>query len=287
MPERRSAVLLSLSRDDERRAVERALARTGMVVRPGEVREEVLNDEDWDVVVVDERRLDPDRLARWRYRDRLRGPAVVAVTDPDPYRETAWLEAGADDVLVRPLREPAFGARISAILRRRQRERELRRHALRDPLTGLANRALIQDRLAAEIASARRHGGPLSLALLDLDGFKAINDRLGHPEGDRLLARVGECLRRQVRADDLAGRYGGDEFLVLMPRTALRAAHRPVSRLVRTISELHPAVTCSAGLAALEPGIDADELVRRADRALYVAKRRGGNQVVAWTGDAG
>jgi diguanylate cyclase (GGDEF)-like protein len=173
----------------------------------------------------------------------------------------------------------------------RQRLLELlRAQALTDSLTGLANRRAFDDRLSTELSRARRQGDPIVLALLDIDRFKELNDRHGHPEGDRALTRVAKVVRDGVRAEDHVARLAGDEFAVVLPATDEAEAEEVISRVVDAIAEDEVlrtlGATVSAGLAQADlgdgarreaaAGVDADALYRRADAALYAAKRRAG-----------
>ncbi len=159
---------------------------------------------------------------------------------------------------------------------------ELRSMAATDPLTGLANHRHIHERLAQELARAARHGQPLAVAMLDLNDFKSYNDTHGHQAGDQLLRAVAQALRAETRATDIVGRYGGDEFLLVLPDTATPEA---VALLDRIRARLHAAstpptpagtvrVTTGVGLAFYPTdAITAHELVARADAALYADKR--------------
>jgi diguanylate cyclase (GGDEF)-like protein/PAS domain S-box-containing protein len=166
---------------------------------------------------------------------------------------------------------------------RRQLEDQLRHQAFHDVLTGLANRALLRDRLDHALSAANRHGRHLAVLFLDLDDFKAINDSLGHSAGDELLAAVGHRLRQGLRAGDTAARIGGDEFAILLEETAGAEDARDVARRMLDAlrapfklgeRELH--VQASVGVALRSRQSDtADDLLRDADVAMYVAKRRG------------
>lgn len=158
----------------------------------------------------------------------------------------------------------------------------LRAAAMTDGLTGLLNRSAIEERLEAEISRGIRHRVRTSVVLIDLDRFKHINDSLGHAAGDRYLVQVGELLRRQMRALDVAGRLGGDEFLVILPLTALEEAMVFVDRVRGALREFlgrHPEfgqATFSAGLAeAPRDGHHGASLLAAADAALYRAKGAG------------
>lgn len=149
-----------------------------------------------------------------------------------------------------------------------------------DPLTGLNNRRAIDERIGEEIARAKRYGHPLAVLMIDLDDFKSINDRYGHVAGDDTLHDVAGAITRSVRSIDIAGRYGGEEFLVILPETAMVGAAAVAERIRATIEQLGR-TTASAGVAELfDEDTAAAELIERADTALYKAKRSGKNRVV-------
>ncbi len=167
---------------------------------------------------------------------------------------------------------------------------ESQRLAATDPLTGLMNRRAFSDALAVELARSERRPRPLTLLLLDVDHFKMINDGRGHASGDRVLAALGKLLRKtQVRAGDLAARWGGEEFVVAYFDTPLEGAMTASERLRTAIAALQVVddlgapftVTASIGLAELRPGERAEALVGRADRAMYASKAGGRNRVTA------
>ena len=157
--------------------------------------------------------------------------------------------------------------------------------AAQDPLTGLANRRQIDLELEAAVAHARRHRLPLCVAVVDVDHFKAVNDRHGHAVGDEVLRRLAHCLASALRAGDHLGRFGGEEFLLVLPATPLAQAGLMAERLraqveaLRPLPAADPAVTASFGLAGLGDGEHLSDLLRRADRALYRAKDAGRNRV--------
>jgi diguanylate cyclase (GGDEF)-like protein len=161
----------------------------------------------------------------------------------------------------------------------------LRLAASTDPLTGLANRTVLFDRLSLEIARARRHAHSVALGILDLDAFKDFNDRYGHVAGDRLLVAAGRALTDSIRDTDLAARFGGDEFVILMPLSDPEAARAAAERIRRAVHEEAAAtnLTVSIGVASTRgEQASLEELMARADQALYEAKRRGRDRVSAF-----
>jgi diguanylate cyclase (GGDEF)-like protein len=169
--------------------------------------------------------------------------------------------------------------------------RRIERSATTDSLTGLYNRRHFHNTLRFEISRCRRYGLALSLLLLDLDGFKQVNDEHGHPLGDVVLQRVGRTLRRALRDSDVACRFGGEEFAVVLPETSREGALALGERIRRRIE--HDSVptadggragtTVSGGIASLpDDGRDADTLLAHADEALYAAKHAGKNRVLLY-----
>jgi diguanylate cyclase (GGDEF)-like protein len=148
-----------------------------------------------------------------------------------------------------------------------------------DSLTGLANRRAVEERLAAEVDRSRRTGRPMALLLADVDDLKVINDRYGHPAGDGLLRALASRLQRAVRRTDTAGRWGGDEFVVICPDTGPEAAERVASKLILLTNEapvalplLNLRISVSVGWSVLGAGDDEASLLAAADEALYRAK---------------
>ena len=158
----------------------------------------------------------------------------------------------------------------------------------KDPLTGLGNRGATLAELQSRFELSRRHGRPISVVMCDLDNFKQINDQHGHGAGDIVLAGFGERVRQNLRGTDLAGRIGGEEFLLVLPETEVEGAQLLAERLRTSLSDtphLLPKgpiqVTCSLGVAQwIQEDRDAGALLGRADEALYAAKHQGRNKVV-------
>jgi diguanylate cyclase (GGDEF)-like protein len=170
-----------------------------------------------------------------------------------------------------------------------QRAKRLRLMVGVDHLTGLSQRAPFVERIDEELARARRQGAPLSVAILDIDSFKAFNDAFGHPAGDRALRLVGTRLRGSVRKSDLVARFGGEEFVVAFPETEVEQARLRVEHIRTELAQVNiqvgreqRQVTISAGVGSWPADGDTFEAVlARADARLFEAKRRGKNQVVA------
>jgi diguanylate cyclase (GGDEF)-like protein len=157
-----------------------------------------------------------------------------------------------------------------------------------DFLTGLTNRRSMMEALHSELGRARRSGEPLALLLCDVDRFKAINDTYGHAVGDEVLKTLAQVLRASLRGYDVCARWGGEEFLVLLPRTGLQGAREAAEKLRKGASggEVRSGghllrVTLSVGLAEMGPEESLDSLIHRADSAMYEAKRKGGDRVEA------
>jgi diguanylate cyclase (GGDEF)-like protein len=166
--------------------------------------------------------------------------------------------------------------------------------AQQDALTGLYNRRHLEDRLASELAAAHRHGRPLALLLVDVDHFKAVNDRCGHLAGDEALRHVSAALRASVRKEDVLARFGGEEFVVVARETGLDGGKALAERIRRAVERTRFAaegqelgvtvsvgVTVALGIGPFVPGTSDRELLAAADRALYAAKEAGRNRVVA------
>ena len=180
-------------------------------------------------------------------------------------------------------------AQIQDISDRKRVEEQLRELAARDELTELFNRRRFEEELVRANDFAARYRRPSVLLVIDVDGFKAVNDAHGHAAGDDVLRRIARILEQRLRRTDIVARVGGDEFAALLPETDLhRGRHvgaAVVAAVGRAMAEGEPAVTVSAGLTVLEGGGDTVETVlRNADNAMYDAKREGGNRLRIHTG---
>lgn len=172
---------------------------------------------------------------------------------------------------------------LGSVLTRNELVHSLTYQAVHDQLTGLYNRHKIESFMNQEIARCARYGSTFSLIIFDLDHFKSINDRFGHNEGDSVLVEVASLLKASTRESEIAGRWGGEEFLVIMPETALDSALLVAERLRASVAShrftIPDRVTISVGVASFLPGDTPHELIQRADAALYSAKEAGRNCV--------
>jgi diguanylate cyclase (GGDEF)-like protein len=208
-----------------------------------------------------------------------------------PERIAALLDQARELLVLRNLREIQEAARARKDADEfEHRARRLAEEARRDPLTGVYNRSQLETVLDQEFETSTRHGWPLSIAFVDLDDFKKINDGWGHLVGDQVLRTFASTLLKHLRSSDIVARYGGEEFLVVLPGTDERAALGVMRRILAEIGKIPMAsingqplhITFSAGLAtqgALEQFANIDHLLKAADEALYGAKRNGRNRV--------
>ena len=176
-----------------------------------------------------------------------------------------------------------FVSQVQDITARKAAEAALAHQATHDDLTELWNRRRMDEELERAVTQARRYGSDAALLLIDLDGFKAINDRLGHAAGDAFLHAVGAALREALRESDSCARLGGDEFAVLLPHSDERRARQAGERIIAGINALRAgdaSASASVGVALLRADDDADAWMRAADAALYEAKAAGGRRVI-------
>lgn len=201
-----------------------------------------------------------------------------------------YLSSADDEFLDRLDLAETAAEQLSMALSNLDLQERLRIQSIREPLTGLFNRRYLEESLSRELARCERRGLPLSLMMLDLDHFKTFNDLHGHVGGDALLAGFGQLLQLHSRHEDIACRYGGEEFTLIMPEADLQAACERAEAIrvaveamrIRHLGQELPPVTVSIGVASFPlNGRDGDSLLRSADKALYRAKREGRNQVVS------
>jgi diguanylate cyclase (GGDEF)-like protein len=215
---------------------------------------------------------------------------LTGAADEDAARMT--MEAGADDLLAKPLDAAQLERKLIAAERVTAMHRRMHSDARHDVLTGLGNRLRLGEDLEVLCGRVARYGHVYCIALFDIDNFKGYNDGAGHVSGDDVLRSVAESLQREIRSGDAVYRYGGEEFLVLLPEQTIESAVLAAERLRAAVEELalaHPAggvVTVSAGVAGLDdPTCDSARVFELADKALYRAKHGGRNRVEVY-GDA-
>jgi diguanylate cyclase (GGDEF)-like protein len=299
---REVSILLREGEGDEERFVVRTAVGfrsrdsvVGRSIRRGEGLAGVVAERREPIIVADVR-TDPQYLSFWGAAPREGGFAAFPILGRTEMRGLLAMTRPAD----RPFSElevaflRAITDTLALAIRRAQLLDELRELSTHDELTGLANRRLLGDRLGREIGRARRFGHPLSVLAVDIDHFKMLNDRCGHPTGDEALVKVARVMERSLRSLDTVARIGGEEFVVILSRAASRDAARLAETLRENIAgrpmpggdgQPGGSLTVSVGVAELLPSDDAGSLLSRADEALYAAKQAGRNRVHVHAGD--
>jgi two-component system cell cycle response regulator len=228
--------------------------------------------------------------------DTRQASILVLIEDNQTEQLVTALDIGVNDYLMKPIDRNELLARSLTQIRRKRYQDRLRENyqmsmamAVTDVLTGLHNRRYMESHLGNLVRRAVEGGRPVSLVMLDIDFFKAVNDTHGHDVGDEVLKEFAHRIQQNVRGIDLAARYGGEEFMIVMPETDLAVAHTVAERLrgfvaeqpfkvAAEVGELQ--VTVSLGVTASGPGDVPETMIKRADDALYKAKNEGRNRVV-------
>ena len=213
----------------------------------------------------------------------LSTPVVYLSGDGDMAMQVDALRLGGDHFLTKPF-NPVF---LNAVVKSKiERYRALRRSMLRDGLTGLFNHRTLKEKLAAALTVARPSGATLSVAMIDIDHFKSVNDRFGHPMGDQVIRSLAWLLKQRLRKTDIVGRYGGEEFMVIFPDSGAQQAFEVLDRIRHDFSFIKYAfedtwfeTTFSAGVSQFPHVTNAEALIKEADEALYDAKHGGRNCV--------
>ncbi|MGZ8796859.1 MAG: diguanylate cyclase [Thermoanaerobaculia bacterium] len=287
-----------------RRLVRLFLNRAGyatMECTTGEEAREKLKSKPWDLAVLDRKLPDMDGLALCRELKSMaafRTRYIIMLTgEAEQEDKVEGLELGADDYITKPFQYPELIARVRAGKRIVDLQKELMETnrrlellSITDGLTKLNNHRYFQDELARTFDESQRYQRPLSLAMIDIDFFKKVNDAYGHAVGDEVLRAVSALFKESVRSTDLVARYGGEEFTVMMPETELNDAIT-FAEQIRLMIEATPIdtqagllkVTISIGVASVPWSSihDPKDLIVAADKALYRAKKGGRNQVQA------
>ena len=219
-----------------------------------------------------------------QHEEFLSTPVVYLSADTSIALQVDALRLGGDHFLTKPFNPVILNAVVRSKI---ERYRILRRSMFLDSLTGLLNHTTSKQRLDAAVGVAFAENTPLCVAMIDIDHFKNVNDTYGHPMGDQVIRSVAWLLKQRVRKTDAVGRYGGEEFLVILPQANAAQARLLLDRIRLDFSQFsYPvqntafACTFSAGIAQLAPGLSAQALVKQADDALYRAKHQGRNQIV-------
>jgi len=266
-----------------------------------------------DLVLPDMDGLEVLRILKAPRADEQFIPVIILSAKSDIDSKVRGLRIGADDFLAKPFAEQEILARAAAMLRIKSLQDELRRarrqleekqkqleeQSITDALTGLRNRRFFDERLAEEFRRAQRYSDPVSLMMIDLDHFKAVNDRHGHPAGDTVLREAAALIRGSIREPDICARYGGEEFAVILPKTHMSGALTVAERVWRELGQkvyrtgtdgrhADVQVTASIGIA-FYPAKDitgSDLLLKYADEALYKAKGAGRNTICLYQAQA-
>lgn len=226
-------------------------------------------------------------------------PVIMLTSRGEIEKRIMGLDLGASDYLVKPFDDGELLARVRVQLKIKHLQDQLRRNNLdlerlsnTDVLTSLYNRRHFMDLFEKEYERAARYDVPLAFVMIDIDFFKKINDKLGHQVGDQILCQVASILQRGLRTGDVVGRYGGEEFALLLPQTTLEGGIAAAERYRRLVESLKPhpeaSVTISLGVSWNRfAGIrSVDDLIRTADAALYAAKDQGRNMTVKYESPA-
>lgn len=212
---------------------------------------------------------------------------IIFVTGKDAVEDEEYgLELGAVDYIAKPIRPSIVKARVKTHITLKRQHDQLVGMATHDQLTGLYNRHFLNDILGKKVSEAKRHGYALSVVIVDIDHFKNVNDTFGHLTGDMILKAVAKVLEGNARKEDVAARFGGEEFVIVLDSCTSHDALVKAEKLRSQIEALHPesvAVTASFGVAQLESDVlRYEDLLKNADTALYIAKEEGRNRVIVY-----
>ena len=246
-----------------------------------------------------------NEVCRWlKLNEDTKGIPIIMLTVKDDVKDkVAGLEAGADDYLLKPYNNGELNARIFACLRTKALQDELKQKnhqleellkrleimAITDSLTGLYNRRHLETILKEEFKRTFRYKTPLTCMMIDIDNFKAVNDAFGHHAGDAVLKETAKIITENAREADTVARWGGEEFIVILPQTKKEEALQAASRILKIIAEYNfpdipdERITVSIGITSIpHPSLNIDteeKLIHTADCALYEAKRKGRNKI--------
>ncbi len=212
-------------------------------------------------------------------------PIVFLSAETNRESQLEAMRLGGDDFLTKPIKSSHL---IASVSYRTERYRSIRSRMSQDSLTGLLNHRRIMESVNKEVARIQRHGGQLAFAMLDIDHFKNVNDNYGHAVGDRVIKSLSRMLKQRLRTTDIIGRYGGEEFAVIMPETSTEVAVKVINEIREHFASLQQYSndecfhsTLSAGVASSPPIASVGELLEASDQMLYKAKQNGRNQVLS------
>lgn len=211
-------------------------------------------------------------------------PLIVLSGRGDLQDKVQCFFLGADDYVTKPFQYEELAARIYSLL---QRNKGFEQMAFRDPLTGVFNRRYMDQQLQRELQRIERYPTPITMAFIDIDCFKSINDTYGHTAGDVVLQGLANMLQNRMRVTDLIARFGGEEFVIIMPGTTAEEGERVLGEALQAVRETAVArdevreyrITFSAGIAQWREGLTAEQWIRLADKAMYNSKSRGRNRI--------
>ncbi|MBI9013583.1 MAG: diguanylate cyclase [Clostridiales bacterium] len=253
---------------------------------------ELLNSETiYDIYLIDLILPDIDgEIVMYELRKQYENAVIIGISSIEKQSTIAKVLAiGANDYLIKPVNEPVFMAKLynygkNLILRKENemKTKVLQDLAIKDGLTTLYNHRHMQELLEQFVKQAKRYLRPLSLMMLDIDDFKALNDTYGHQFGDEVLARISKVLLQSIREQDIVGRYGGEEFVIILPETTAEQGAIIGQRIQKNISEMvfkyDVNITFSGGIAEFEKNVE--QLIFDADHLMYSAKRTGKNRIL-------
>lgn len=217
-------------------------------------------------------------------------PIIMVTGHTEPENLKLAIEAGATDYITKPAKEIELLARIFSALRMKSLHDQLRETAIRDVMTGLYNRRYMEERIEQEFQRCKRHKHNLSLAMIDIDFFKKVNDTYGHETGDIVLKKIASELKSCLRKSDIISRFGGEEFVIVFPETGVSDATRVLDKIREKVSNIELEsevgqkfkVSFSGGVAGgdISEVENPIEILRTADKLLYEAKSSGRNRII-------
>lgn len=296
-PERKFKVLVVDDSPTLRKGITFALRRLGMPIECQEASDGVealqilTSTTDMDLVLCDVQMpaMDGFQLVEKARADaRLRDlPIILLTAEGSVEHKVQGLTLGASDYVTKPFDPQELLARVRVQLKVKALQDELRQLSITDPLTGVYNRRYFLSELARELGRSRQLGLQMGFAILDIDHFKLVNDEHDHLVGDRTLVEFARLLRSGTRPVDLVGRYGGEEFVILLPHTDKAETRRVLEALRQKVAD-HPfadltrPLTASIGMCSYpnDEVVTVDDLIRQADRALFRAKGEGRNRII-------